>query len=202
MSFPEYLVSYGAEVFISRFAPVSPLHCQRGEQVIVRSHRGLELGTVLCESGPAHAQCLHSTSVGELLRRATPEDEALEPFSALGIRVFDEARRLVRERQLSLDIVDVEVLLEPRTLIVHYLRTGKWNLRPLVEALGRRFEALVELKDLALGIATEYGDHHQERVCHSNGGCGSGGCGAKPATPVETRSFLVELRSKLTSRFG
>jgi hypothetical protein len=174
----DYMVRYGIEPFLGRFQPDQPLGCQRGDRVVVHSHRGVELGTVLCEATAGHAQFLSERRRGLLLRLATPADED----RAGSERLFDEACRVVEELRLPVEIVDIEVLFEPATVIVHALRTGLGTLKPLIRELSRRLDALVEIQDLALGIATEYGDQHQERQCgsaggHAGGGCGSGNCG-------------------------
>ena len=82
----EYLVSHGKSGGFGRFVSAVPLVCRRGERVVVMSRRGLELGSVLCPATAGHAQFLGETSVCDLLRRATPDDEAaagrMEPLRA------------------------------------------------------------------------------------------------------------------------
>lgn len=220
MDSSEYLVHYGAEGFLGRFSAPPGVRCQRGDRVMVKSHRGLELGTVRCEATPGHAHFLPDRLRGEIIRLVLEEEVLLTDRS-----IFDEACRLAEESQLPITVVDVEVILEPRTIVVHYLRHGSGSLRPLVKELSKQFHALVELQDLNLGIATEYGDSEYERYCNSsrkvagscgsggcgNGGCGNGGCGNGGCGSVTQRvaasldSYLVELRSKIpgaTPAFG
>src|SRR6516165_9971536 len=109
----EYLASYGSAGDFGRFRAAHPLACPRGDPVVVRSHRGLELGRILRPATPGHAVFLPNTSTGLLLRRATPEDEQLA--GRLGERageLFERARLLASELQLPLEIVDAEVLLD------------------------------------------------------------------------------------------
>ncbi len=216
----EYLVNYGVEAFLGRFtAPANGDRLGRGDRVVVRGHRGVEVGTVLCNATPGHAHFLTGRTEGPLLRRASWDDEAI----AAGTEPFEAARSLSREFRLPIELVDIEVLLDPRTVVLYHLRTGEGNLRPLVKELARRFTALVEMQDVRLGIATEYGDENHERKCGpdraktggcGSGGCGSGGCGngacgtggcgngqcgtaALVTLPDGAAAYLLQLRSKL-----
>src|SRR5262249_60728152 len=75
MTGQEYLGNYGCSGDFARFREVEPLACRRGDRVVVRSGRGLELGTVMCGATERHGQLLASTFIGELLRPAAADDE-------------------------------------------------------------------------------------------------------------------------------
>src|SRR5436309_4258652 len=103
----EYLVGYGMLGDFGRFRPVRPMSCLRGDAVVVRSPRGVELGGVLCPATPRHAHFLPNTSVGALLRPATGEDErAAGRLRRRGQEVFDEARRRAEGLGLPLEVID------------------------------------------------------------------------------------------------
>lgn len=221
----EYLVSYGAAAYFGRFIPAQALGCRRGDRVIVRSHRGLEMGTVLCEATAGHAQLLQDR-VGQLLRPAGAEDELrLASLAGEQQEAFAQARRLALELGLPLEIVDVEVLLEPRTFVVHYFAAGQPDYRELVSSLARQFDAYIEMLDLASLPGDHDPDvHHDEHAdaggCGScgNGGCGScgeggcgscgsGGCGSPPEGDAAVdepgwQAFFSELRVKMDRRFN
>ena len=84
----EYLLSYGNAGEFGRFRPSRPIVLRRGDRAVVRSHRGVELATVLCEARSGHAYFLPNTSIGQLLRAAGLEDEASAQ------RMTEKARRL------------------------------------------------------------------------------------------------------------
>ena len=63
----EYLVSYGLAGDFGRFRSLTPLVCRRGQRVVVRSHRGVEVGIVLRPATPRHASFLPNTTLGQLL---------------------------------------------------------------------------------------------------------------------------------------
>src|SRR4051794_22043411 len=109
----EYLVSYGRLGDFGRFRPVKPLTCRRGAWVVVSSHRGLELAQVLGPARPRHAHFLPNTTVGHLLRLASPDDErTAADRRACAARLFERAGQLIAELQLPLEVLDAEVLLD------------------------------------------------------------------------------------------
>jgi PSP1-like protein len=210
MDVAEYLVNYGRSGDFSRFRPAAPAVYQRGDQVVVRSHQGLELGVVMCPVTPDHARHLSERALGELVRRATPEDEhQAERLHARGALLFAEARRLAAELRLPLEILDVEVLLDGQQAIVHHLRREDCDYRPLVSALSRKYDLLLVMQNLAL--PAEVSD--EEPGCGrpdcgqgaggctscSSGGCSTGGC-SQGTKKEEVAAYLAGLRQKIDSR--
>jgi cell fate regulator YaaT (PSP1 superfamily) len=173
MTHQEYLLSYGVLGDFGRFFPVSALSCRRGQRAVVRTSRGLEIASVLGEARPGHANFLPNTTVGQLLRLATPDDEEAERRRRdEARRLFDEARGLADTLALPLEVIDAEVLLDGEHALVHYLRWADFDPRELVSRLSRTFDAHVALFDLsrpALSDAAEEESHE--------GGCGRPGCG-------------------------
>lgn len=173
--FCEYLVGHGTAGDFGRFRPTRPLECARGASVVVQTHRGLELGSVLCVARPGHAQFLPNTTVGQLVRRATPDDELLaEQMRARALGLCDEARQLAVELALPLEILDAEVLLDGRQAILHHLRWEDCDVRPLVSTLAARHDLFIALHDLRLPETRP----EEEPVGCGAEGCGQGGCGS------------------------
>jgi cell fate regulator YaaT (PSP1 superfamily) len=206
MDYPEYLVSYGSAGEFGRFRPVSAVTCARGDRVVVRSHRGVELGELLCRATPGHAHFLPNTSVGQLLRPATPEDERqAERGRERGQALFADARRLATELGLPLEVVDVEVLLDGEQAIVHHLPWAEFDERDLVSVLVREHGLRVRLHSLRTvpeAAAEEHGCGRPDCGRTEGGGCstcGSGGgcstCGA--AKPEEVRAYFAALRGRM-----
>jgi len=206
----EYLVSHGKSGAFGRFAPVLPLTCRRGERVVIQSRRGLELGSVLCQATSRHAQLLGNAPACDLLRRATPADEAAATrMKLLEQALFDEGRRLVDDLGLALEVLDVEVLLDGQQAIVQHLGPEQGDWTPFVEALGRRRQIKILLENLAIppleaDVAEE--DAHGgcgEPGCGraSGGGCTScgtgGGCSSCGTGKVDMNAYFAHLRSKM-----
>src|SRR5260370_16484448 len=100
----EDLLSYGTVGAYRRFRPLQPLVCTRGDRAVVRSHRGLELATVLCETAPGHALFLPNTTVGQLVRVANTEDEILAQQVLQRARLlFPHAPELANNHALPLE---------------------------------------------------------------------------------------------------
>ncbi len=214
MTSPEYLLGYGTLGDFGRFYPVTPLTCRRGQRAVVRGHRGVELATVLGEARPGHAAFLPNTTVGQLLRVATPDDEAAARRQReRGQVLFEDARSRAAELALPLEVMDVEVLLDGEHAVLHYVRWSDFDPRPFVSALSRQFAVHLALQDLTqsgAGAAEEVEDDHEHGCgrpdCGSEGGggCGTGGgcstCGLKSAVDLKAR--FAGLRTQMEAHGG
>src|ERR1700723_688131 len=119
----EFLVSYGLAGDFGRFRSLTPLNCRRGQRVVVCSHRGVEVGSVLRPATPRHAAYLPNTTLGQLLRAVTPADEAkLDAVREHSRRLFSRSVELVHELDLPLEVLDAEVLLDDEHAAMHLLR--------------------------------------------------------------------------------
>jgi cell fate regulator YaaT (PSP1 superfamily) len=197
----EYLLSYGCAGDFGRFRAAAPLALRRGEQVVVRSGRGMEVGRVLRPATARHATFLPNTTVGRLLRRLTPADEAAAVrLAARGRELFARGRALVAELGLPMELLDAEVLLDGENAALHVVRFADCDVRDLVSALSREAAAQVHLIDLG-GPAAEEHDEHGCGRCGSAGGCGScgsGGCGScGSAQPGEVQAYFAGLREQM-----
>ncbi len=198
----EYLVSYGAAGEFGRFHAAAPFSCRRGDRVVVRSHRGLELGAVLCPATPGHAHFLPNTTVGELLRPASPEDQALAARRRQQAGALcDDARRLTAELGLPLEVLDAEVLLDGEQAVLHHLHWAEFDERDLVSALSRQHDLRVRLHTLKTAAEAE-----EEHGCgrpdcgHGSGGCSScssGGCSSCGAGTPDVRAYFAALREQM-----
>lgn len=196
----EYLVSHGLSGEFGPFRAAAPVHCQRGDRVVIRGPRGLELGTVLCEATAGHVQLLDRGTVGELLRPATDEDEEIARGTAeRARRLFDEARSLAADLALPLEILDVEIGLDGHQVTLHYLRGADCDERPLVRALSQKYETMVALRDLALPQGAS--GCGRPDCGQSDGGCtscGTGGCSTCGKTlGKDLQDYFAGLRQKM-----
>jgi cell fate regulator YaaT (PSP1 superfamily) len=177
----EYLVSFGRSGDFGRFHSALGDDCGRGERVVVRTASGLELGTVLCPVAPIHAKFLSHTSTGELLRRATAEDdEAAERLRDRADALFQRGRALVQDLGLPLEIMDVDVLLDGQQATIYHLRREACDYRPMVSELSRLFEIRIVMENLAVPME-EHGCGRPD-CGHGEGGCSSCGSGGGCST--------------------
>jgi cell fate regulator YaaT (PSP1 superfamily) len=201
----EYLVSYGTSGEFARFRSTPPAEFRRGDRVVVRTSQGLELGVVMCPAQPEHAPFLSRTALGELLRPLTERDERqAEQVERLGQRVFDDAQGLVRELELPLEILDIEVLLEGQQAIVHHLRQIDCDYRGLVSALSKKYDLHIRMNNLALPKEETIGCGLPNCGQLTGGcqSCGSGGCSTcgKGVKKEEVAAHLLNLRQLMEQR--
>lgn len=167
----ECLVRYGLAGRVGWFAAVADAP-GRGEAVVLRTSRGLELGEVL-KAEPSKARAGEdSVGVFQVLRAVDPADRELAR-EALRLRDerFEECRRVVEQEDWPLELVDVEPLLDFST-VLHVLPLGEFD-PALVRA---RFRMS---RDFDVHLETPGDDPEPVRSggCGSGGGCGSrGGC--------------------------
>jgi cell fate regulator YaaT (PSP1 superfamily) len=179
MPHQEYLLSYGTLGDFGRFYPTMPLTCRRGQRAVVRTARGLEIATVLGEARPGHAHFLPNTTVGQLLRLATSDDEeAGRRRSDDARRLFEKARALAASLGLPIEVIDAEVLLDGEHAVVHHLRWAEFDARPFVSGLSRTFDAHVTLFDLTRPAGAADEGEHEHGCGRPDCGGGSGGCGS------------------------
>lgn len=206
MEAQEYLVSFGLTGEFGRFRAASPLRLRRGERVVVRGPRGVEIAEVLREATPRHAHFLPNSSVGQLLRRCTAEDEQTQnQVRTRGQQLIERGQQLVGELHLPLVLLDVEVLLDGEHAVLHYLSETGCDVRPLVSTLSREFSLYVTLVDLSrpqepseeehAGCGRPDCGHKGEGGCST---CGSGGCGTCGAQKAPDMAlYFAQLREQM-----
>jgi cell fate regulator YaaT (PSP1 superfamily) len=203
----EYLVSYGTAGDFGRFRPTRALRCRRGERVVVRSHRGLELGEVLCPATPGHARFMPNTTVSPIVRTASAGDE--ETAEALRLRAQElcaDGRRLAAELSLSLEILDAEILLDGEHVVVQYLQWAECDYRPLVSTLSKKYAVQVTMQDLAVPKTADEDGCGRPDCGRTGGGggcssCASGGCSTcGAAKPAEVAAHFAALREQMEAR--
>lgn len=203
------LVRYGKLGLLGCFSTDNP-RC-RGESVLLRTDRGLELGEVLLPDLPAelapHSLSERPTS-GELLRIACDSD-----FAAA--RAAEEtAHRLLR--QLDADsppwlILDVEATLD-RCCILHALPPDDANVpdpTPWLQQWESRSGFRLRLLDLSrlpaptpAPMTSPCSRCNSPRLgaddgCSSCGsGCSSGSCGRRDIDPAELTAYFAQLRQR------
>ncbi len=171
-----YLVQYGRSAFVGRFPAAFDGSCARGDRVVVRGPRGLELGTVLCEPADRFARLVDAGPPGgELVRPATGDDEAAaDRLDARGQTILAAAQDRADDLGLSLALVDVEMLLDG-TAVLHGLPWGEVEATPLFEELSERFGLPVRLLDLSRTPTVKDDPEPAAKGC-GKPGCGTGGC--------------------------
>jgi cell fate regulator YaaT (PSP1 superfamily) len=177
---------------VSRFTSAAPVALGRGERVVVRSHRGVEIGTLLEDAPPVGngddiqrdpedtggqaasanelADSATETTDLHILRVATAEDErTVDRLQGECEGGFHTWRRRIDEWNLRLELIDLEWTLDKAKLILYVLNdrgpeSTKLALQAAAAGLGT-----IEVQPVGPDGPI---------VVSQGGGCGSGHCGS------------------------
>lgn len=165
-----YLIRYGLTAArVGRF--VSDAVCERGETVVVRSHRGTELGEVLIET-PARLPEAHRPDKEEprVLRPAAPDDlERARVAERERLDWFPACSRIVHEGRWDIELLDLEPLLDDRRVVVHYRGPRRFDPTPLAAAI----RTAIDLDPLFEPVPEDDAD---DRPCEAIGSSAETGC--------------------------
>jgi cell fate regulator YaaT (PSP1 superfamily) len=165
---PGVLVRYGTISEVSRFTTVAREAMRRGQRVVVRTHRGLEIGTVLQDVIPSAENARGETGDFEIMRLAADEDErASEHLVAEARLQFATWRRRIEEWNLQLELIDLEWTLDAKKIILYVLNDRGPDCTRLALQAAAAGLGIVEVQPVGP-------DGLMSREQHS--GCGSGGC--------------------------
>ncbi|MFM9117626.1 MAG: PSP1 C-terminal domain-containing protein [Planctomycetota bacterium] len=147
----------------------------RGTRVVCETDRGLEVGEVI---SPAESLQDSSTD-GRIIRRVTVEDELLlARVARYQQEAFAECSRLVAERGIPALLMDVEHLLDGRSLFFYFLGEVTPELDALTAELAERYDTVVRFRQFSETLETGCGP-----------GCGTeegAGCGASSSGSCST----------------
>ncbi|QEH38492.1 hypothetical protein OJF2_70950 [Aquisphaera giovannonii] len=174
---PGCLVRYGLTGHVGRFPvdPSSGLGAARGQAVVVRTDRGLELGEVLVPSA-AGAEAPGDGS-HRVLRAAGPDDlAAARRGESLRAERFAACREVLDGAGpgLDLELLDVEPLLDPETTVLHVLGVAAGDLA----LLRARFRSLMDIDVVFESCGADPLAAPAPPPSSSRGGCGDCDCGA------------------------
>jgi cell fate regulator YaaT (PSP1 superfamily) len=121
----DVLVRYGAVPEVAQFRAAADLPIQRGQHVIVATHRGEELGTVLealRRSAEPQRVAEDEKVVREVVRLASEEDIHRREAQLADVqREFSRWEQRITEWGLDLQLIDLEWTLDRRKLILYVL---------------------------------------------------------------------------------
>ncbi|MBQ6735701.1 MAG: stage 0 sporulation family protein [Lachnospiraceae bacterium] len=127
---------------------------RRGTHVIVETSRGTEFGTVVYDLGEDSA--VQHGQVKEILRIATPEDEAKaaenreKEKKAYGIGL-----EKIAARGLEMKLIDVEYTFDNNKLLFYFTADGRVDFRELVKDLAGVFRTRIELRQIGVRDETK-----------------------------------------------
>ncbi|MCA9050205.1 MAG: signal peptidase [Planctomycetaceae bacterium] len=168
-----FVVRFGTMRQLGEFSRRREHAVRRGDDVIVRTQRGVEFGNVLCEADDRTAGFLGEKSGGRILRAASDEDR--RSLADIAVREKDLFRRTaenIAERRLQMQLVDVEQIFGGERIVFYYLAEKRVDFRELVKALAREFSTRIEMRQIGVRdearLLADYGDCGKPVCCNTH----------------------------------
>jgi cell fate regulator YaaT (PSP1 superfamily) len=180
-----HLIRVGAMGQVGRFAAVDAVRYPRDSRVIVRTRRGLEIGSVLAP--PDDSDDIRTFPDGEILRGMTVEDDLLEArLEKHRHEAYEACAALLTEHKLPAVLVDVEHLFDGQGLFFYFLG----DVPPAIEAftgrLAEAYEAKVQFRKFTETLIEGCGPGCGTEEFKGRGGCEActscavaGACGSR-----------------------
>jgi cell fate regulator YaaT (PSP1 superfamily) len=167
-----WVVRHGSMRLLGAFDPEGGTYA-RGDEVVVRTERGLELGHVLCEASPRALSLIGEPTRGRILRRLTEPDRAERDRLRENERQeLETCNRFVQQRKLQMELVDVEHLFGGERIIFYFLAEKRVDFRELVKDLAREYQTRIEMRQIGVRdeakLLADYGDCGKPVCCNTH----------------------------------
>jgi cell fate regulator YaaT (PSP1 superfamily) len=168
-----YIVRHGLMRFLGDYEPDPEAAYARGQSVLVRSERGLEVAEVLCESSPRAVQLLSEPTKGRIVRAMTEEDHTeARAAQTREQAAFVRCQEFIEARRLQMDLVDVEQLFGGERVIFYFLAEKRVDFRELVKDLAREYRTRIEMRQIGVRdeakLLADYGDCGKPVCCNTH----------------------------------
>ena len=170
----KFVVRYGSMRHLGEFIAKRQHSIRRGDDVIVRSDRGVEFGIVLCESTEKTNSYLgDNVRTGRILRLASDEDRrSLDEVASREKIFFTESQNMINDRKLQMQLVDVEQVFGGERIIFYYLAEKRVDFRELVKGMSREFNTRIEMRQIGVRdearLLADYGDCGKPVCCNTH----------------------------------
>jgi cell fate regulator YaaT (PSP1 superfamily) len=169
----KYIARHGAMRFLGEYEADGDTAYARGEAVIVRSERGLEVGEVLCPATPSAVQLLAEPTGGHIVRRITDDDRHdVDRVHQTELKAFDTCNRFIAQRSLPMELVDVEHLFGGERIVFYFLAEKRVDFRELVKDLAREYRTRIEMRQIGVRdeakLLADYGDCGKPVCCNTH----------------------------------
>lgn len=171
---PRYIVRHGRMRTLSVLSVRSnDQSYSRGDLVVARTRRGLEVGEVLCDATKEAMAHLENPEQGEILRGMTDNDhiEAAH-MEEQASREFLVCQQHVQSLNLDMELVDIEHVFGGERIVVYYLAENRVDFRELVRVLAREFQTRIEMRQIGVRdeakLLADYGDCGKPVCCGSH----------------------------------
>ncbi len=168
---------------------VIPVHAgvialTRGEKIICRTARGIEMGEVLAATHPDY---IETVAVSKFIRKSRPEDELLwRQLTILSVDANDACQDYLHGQSSPDVLLEVEPLMDGRTLYFHFLGTPSVETEQHVQELSEVYQKSVSSSRFARLLEHGCGPGcgtKEKSGCGEGGGCAvcaiAGSCTSK-----------------------
>ena len=168
-----YVVRYGVMRSLGVFTTSRGETLRRGNRVIARTERGLEVGEVLMEATDTVVERMADPRRGQVLRVMSPDDEReSRRLTEQQEREFETCRKHIQAMNLPMEMVDVEQMFGGERVVVYYLSESRVDFRELVKALANEFQTRIEMRQIGVRdeakLLADYGDCGKPVCCNTH----------------------------------
>ncbi|QVL34916.1 signal peptidase [Telmatocola sphagniphila] len=153
---------------------VGEMELTRGDRVLCKTERGLEIVDILSCALPAmfnyHTEPLKKA---DSIRKAGPEDlQKEEQVRAMRRRDYDRGVELIIQHQLDMQLIDVERLVHGERVVFYFVSEKRVDFRELVKGMAREFQSRIELRQVGIRdeakLLADYGDCGKPVCCNTH----------------------------------
>lgn len=167
------IARHGAMRFLGTFEADETKRYRRGDRVLLKTDRGVEVGDVLCESDPKAVQLLTDPTSGRILRHMTDEDrQILSRVKESETKELETCQQLSEHQHLQMELVDVEHLFGGERIVFYFLSEKRVDFRDLVKELARQFQTRIEMRQIGVRdeakLLADYGDCGKPVCCNTH----------------------------------
>ena len=170
---PNYIVRYGVMRLMGVFDSPQNQEFRREADVIVRTSRGMEAGTVLSEATEDRVSQLRNPDNGSIMREMTEDDR--RDVKRIHQQEADEFKRcedIIKRMNLQMDLVMIEHIFGGERIVVYYLADGRVDFRELVKVLASEFQTRIEMRQIGVRdeakLLADYGDCGKAVCCNTH----------------------------------
>jgi cell fate regulator YaaT (PSP1 superfamily) len=168
-----YITRHGAMRYLGEFAAEEGATYARGQSVVLRSDRGLEVGDVLCEATPRAIQLIAEPTHGQIVRVMTAEDRGeADRLKECESQEFETCHRFIGQRALQMELVNVEHLFGGERIVFYFLAEKRVDFRELVKDLAREYRTRIEMRQIGVRdeakLLADYGDCGKPVCCNTH----------------------------------
>ena len=169
----KYITRYGSMRLLGVLATRGNDEFARGDQVVVRTNRGLETGEVLCEATENAIAQMKNPSNGQIIRRmSADDDQELNRLRKQQRDYFQRSQKIVEKHQLDMELAEVEKLFGGERLIIYYISEDRVDFRQLVKDLAAEFQMRIEMRQIGVRdeakLLADYGDCGKPVCCNTH----------------------------------